>query len=90
MIPGLAQQVKNPALLQLWYRLQLWLGFDPWPRELLYAMGAVEKEKKIENTEEVDVARRSKMYFNWGHRRKEEKVQKQYLNIQRLRVFQNG
>ena len=31
-IPGLAQWVKDPVLLQLWHSLQLWLGFDPWPR----------------------------------------------------------
>lgn len=30
MIPGLVQWVKDP-LLQLWCRLQLQLGFDPWP-----------------------------------------------------------
>ena len=26
------QWVKDPALLQLWHRLQMWLGFCPWPR----------------------------------------------------------
>ena len=31
LTPGPAQWVKGPAL-QLWCRLQLWLGFDPWPR----------------------------------------------------------
>lgn len=45
--------------------------------------------QKIENTEERDVVRRSNIYFNWGPRRKEENVQKEYLNIQWLRVFQN-
>ena len=29
LIPGLAQWVKYPALLQLWLRLQVWLGSDP-------------------------------------------------------------
>ena len=29
--PILVQWVKNPTLLQLWCRLQLWLGFNPWP-----------------------------------------------------------
>ena len=29
-IPGPVQWVK--VLLQLWHKLQLWLGFDPWPR----------------------------------------------------------
>ena len=28
----MAQQVKDPGLLQLWHRSQLWLGFDPWLR----------------------------------------------------------
>ena len=31
---------KDPALLKLW------LGFNPWPRELAYAMGAAIKKKK--------------------------------------------
>ena len=26
-IPGLAQWVKDPALHELWCRLQMWLGF---------------------------------------------------------------
>ena len=30
------------ALLQLWYRSQLWLRFDPWSR----AMGVAKKEKQ--------------------------------------------
>ena len=30
-IPGLAQWVKDPALLQLWPTLQPRLIFDPWP-----------------------------------------------------------
>ena len=27
----MAQWVKDPAQLQLWCKLQLWLGFSPWP-----------------------------------------------------------
>lgn len=34
MIPGLVQWVKDLVLPQLWHRSQLWLGFDPWPRDL--------------------------------------------------------
>ena len=26
----MVQQFKDPALTQLWYRLQLWHGFSPW------------------------------------------------------------
>ena len=29
-VPTVVQWVKDPALLQLWHRWQLWLGFDPW------------------------------------------------------------
>ena len=34
LVPGLAQWVNDPALLQLWRRSHLRVGFDPWPREL--------------------------------------------------------
>ena len=30
-VPAVAQWVKDLALLQLWYKLQLQLCFDPWP-----------------------------------------------------------
>ena len=30
-IPGMEQWVKDLVLPQLQHRLQLWLGFDPWP-----------------------------------------------------------
>jgi len=32
LIPGPVQWVKDPAMLQLQHRSQLWFGFDPWPR----------------------------------------------------------
>ena len=32
LIPGPEQWVKDPALPQLWQRLQMGLGFDPSPR----------------------------------------------------------
>ena len=31
-ILSLAQWVKDLALSQLWHRSQLWLRYDPWPR----------------------------------------------------------
>ena len=31
-IPSLAWWVKDPVLLQLWLRLEMKLGCDPWPR----------------------------------------------------------
>lgn len=35
--------LKDLTLLRLWYRSQLWLGFSPWPGELLYALGMAVK-----------------------------------------------
>ena len=37
-VPTPAEWVENPVLSQLWYRLQPWLGSDPWPRNP-YVMG---------------------------------------------------
>ena len=42
--PGPAQWVKDPALLQLWQRLQLWLRSDPWPRN--YICYGAERKKE--------------------------------------------
>ena len=49
----MAQRVKDLALQKLWHRLQLWLGLDPWPRELPYATGVAEKEKKRSNLHHI-------------------------------------
>ena len=35
--------LKFPVLLQLQCRSQLWLRFNPWPRELPYAVGVTIK-----------------------------------------------
>ena len=47
-IPGLAQWVKDLVLAQLWHRLQLWLGSDPWPGNFI-CHGAAKKDKKKGN-----------------------------------------
>ena len=47
-IPGLLQWIKNPALLQLWCRSQLWLRFDPWPGKLPCATGVAKQTKTKE------------------------------------------
>ena len=44
-IPGQTQQVTDPALLQLWHRLQLWLGSDPWPLKSICQRTAKKKTK---------------------------------------------
>ena len=48
-VPSLAQRsrLKDPVLLQLWCRSQLWLGFSTWPpQELPHAMGVALKRKE--------------------------------------------
>ena len=45
LIPGPAQQVKDPALPQLWRRAQRQLGSDPWPGNSM-CCGAATREKK--------------------------------------------
>ena len=45
----LVQWVKDLALPQLWCRWQLWLRFDPWPRNfhMPQVQGGKKKEKGI-------------------------------------------
>jgi len=45
------QQVKDPALPQLWSRLQLRLGFDPWPGNF-HMLWAWPKQRNTQNTSE--------------------------------------
>ena len=41
--------LKDLALPQLWHRLHLWLGSDPWPRNSICHGVAKEEKKDIEN-----------------------------------------
>ena len=46
-MPGLVQWIKDPALPQLQCRWQLWLRFDPWPRNsICHQVAKKEKRKK--------------------------------------------
>ena len=45
-VPCVVQQVKDPVLLQLWCRLQLWLGSNPWPRNFSMPRVWLKKKKK--------------------------------------------
>ena len=45
LIPGPAQR-KDPALLHLWHRSQMQLGFDPWPGNFHTPQVQPKKEKK--------------------------------------------
>ena len=47
-IPGLAQWVGDPVLLQLWLRSHLRLTSDPWPRNSMHHGVAKTKRKKEE------------------------------------------
>jgi len=48
-IPSPEQWVKDPALLQLWYRLQLRLRLDPWSGNFLVwpEKGEKKRDKKL-------------------------------------------
>ena len=45
-IPGPAQQVKDLVLPQLWFKSQLQLRYDPWPRNSLHNREAKKEKKK--------------------------------------------
>ena len=45
-IPSRAQWVRDPTLLQLRLRLQLWLGSDPWPGNSGNFFGRAAKKEK--------------------------------------------
>ena len=66
-MPGPAERVKDPALLQLRLGLRLQLGSDPWPRNSTYC-GAAKNEKKKNQINRVvgcmlDLARESGLGF---------------------------
>ena len=50
-IPGLAQLFKDLVLAQLWHRSQMWLRFDPRPRNLHMTRVWLKKGKKKKTTE---------------------------------------
>ena len=54
-----AQWIKDPALLQLWHKSQLQLGFDPWPGNFHMPRIRLGKKKGKANEE----ARDSKVSF---------------------------
>ena len=46
LVPSPAWWVKDPALLLLWHRLQLQLGFDPYPgTSICHSMAKKETKK---------------------------------------------
>ena len=55
-IPGLEQWVKDPELPQLWHTSELWLGFDPWPRNFqIPQMWQKKKKRKKEKKRNASV-----------------------------------
>ena len=46
-VPTVAQWVKDLVLPQLWYRLQLQLRFDSWPRNFHMLQGRPKKKNTI-------------------------------------------
>ena len=53
----MAQWVKDPALMQLWLRLHLRLGFDPWPRNFHVLCVWPKKKKKKKKRERERIVR---------------------------------
>ena len=54
---------KDLALLQLWYRLQLWLRPDPWPRNSICHRATKKlKKKKKKNRKVTDNFRNSRIH----------------------------
>ena len=60
----MVQQVKDLALLQLCHRLQLWLGFDPWPK-YFHMLWVQPKKKKQKPTNFKDCNSCIKIYHRW-------------------------
>ena len=65
-IPGLSQWVKDPTLPQLWCRLHMWLGSDPWPGNSI-CFGVAKKEK---------INKYSHQQYKWRGERKAALVRK--------------
>ena len=57
LIPSLAQWVKDPVLVQLCHRSQLWFRLDPWPGN--FHMPWVSLEKKNRNVFTMEVGKSS-------------------------------
>ena len=45
-IPTVVQWVKDQVLPHVWHRLQLWLRFDPWPKNFHTPQVQPKEEKK--------------------------------------------
>ena len=57
LMPSQVQWVKDPALLRLWCRPQLWLGFSPWSRNFHMLAEVAAKEK---------ISKKPSGCFLWG------------------------
>ena len=82
IVPGMQIQFpawhsgfKDPGLLQLWHRLQLQLGSDPWPGNSLCCRAAKKEKKKKESFFKFSLTKcflslgcRKKTYANKGHK----------------------
>ena len=51
-VPIVVQWVNDLVLSEMWYRLQLWLGFDPWSENFhMPQVWLGKRKKRKENTE---------------------------------------
>ena len=65
-IPDLAQQVRDPVLPQIWYRLQQQVKFHPCPRSP-YALGQPKKKMKKEEEKEKKKKKKRKKKKKKAH-----------------------
>ena len=93
--PWPAQWVKDPSLLlQLWHRLQLQLGFSPWPRNFHMPQVSKKKKKKsilrlkghahhlVSNYLKIWVARLSKLkYYRMNFKQQQQKTNKNSIYV---------
>ena len=63
-----AQKVKDPALLLLWHRLQLWYRFNPWPRNFQCHGCGHKKKKKKKKRERENLIHNLVVFHNWGEK----------------------
>ena len=57
LIPGLVQWVKDIALPQLWFCLQLQLSFNPWPENYMLQV-LLKKKKEKKNHSHINICRK--------------------------------
>ena len=72
LIPGPVQWVKEPTLLQLWHRSQMWLRFGPWPGAFHTPQVQSKKKKKKKIIVEAKIIPQYRVYNIYQSKMREE------------------